>query len=68
MPVSAIRPGDLLFTRPGPNGPEHVAMAIGTAKGTPLAIEAPRTGKPVRIVTQASLGTIIAVQRMVPAS
>ncbi|WP_327255401.1 C40 family peptidase [Streptomyces sp. NBC_01244] len=68
VPASAIRPGDLLFTRPGPSGPEHVAMAIGTAKGTPLAIEAPRTGKPVRIVTQASLGTIIAVQRMVPAS
>ncbi|MCX5303146.1 C40 family peptidase [Streptomyces sp. NBC_00160] len=68
VPASAIRPGDLLFTRPGPSGPEHVAMAIGTAKGTLLAIEAPRTGKPVRIVTQASLGTIIAVQRMVPAS
>ncbi|MCY0928229.1 NlpC/P60 family protein [Streptomyces sp. H27-H1] len=68
VPVSDIKPGDLLFTRPGPNGPEHVAIAVGTAKGTALAIEAPRTGKPVRIVTQASLGEIIAVRRMVPAS
>ncbi|MFE2140372.1 C40 family peptidase [Streptomyces sp. NPDC059456] len=68
VPTSAIRPGDLLFTRPGPSGPEHVAMAIGAAKNTLLAIEAPRTGKPVRIVTQASLGTIIAIQRVVPAS
>ncbi|MER5765641.1 NlpC/P60 family protein [Streptomyces sp. NPDC002082] len=67
IPASAIKPGDLLFTRPGPNGPEHVAMAIGSAKGTVLAIEAPRTGKPVRIVTQASLGDIIAVRRLVPA-
>lgn len=67
VPVSAIRPGDLLFTRPGPNGPEHVAMAIGPLDGTPLAIEAPKTGKPVRIVTQTSIGDIVAVQRVIPA-
>ncbi|WP_424212691.1 NlpC/P60 family protein [Streptomyces sp. BI20] len=43
--ISALAPGDLLFTRPGPAGPEHVGMYIGANQ----VIEAPRTGVQVRI-------------------
>ncbi|MFE3559857.1 NlpC/P60 family protein [Streptomyces sp. NPDC059193] len=43
--VSELRPGDLLFTRPGSRGPEHVGMYIGNGE----VIEAPKTGSPVRI-------------------
>ncbi|MGN9821593.1 C40 family peptidase [Streptomyces sp. SD11] len=41
----ALKPGDLLFSRGSADRPEHVGMYLG--KG--LVIEAPRTGKPVRI-------------------
>lgn len=48
--VSQLRPGDLLFSRSGPSGPEHVGMYIGlNAKGEPEVIDAPKTGLPVRI-------------------
>ncbi|MGP3690769.1 bifunctional lytic transglycosylase/C40 family peptidase [Streptomyces sp. IBSNAI002] len=48
--VSELRPGDLLFTRPGPSGPEHVGMYIGpNAQGEPEVIDAPRTGRAVQI-------------------
>ncbi|WP_240796183.1 C40 family peptidase [Streptomyces sp. RFCAC02] len=40
-----IAPGDLVFSRGTAERPEHVGMAIGAG----LVIEAPRTGKPVRI-------------------
>ncbi|MFE4055234.1 C40 family peptidase [Streptomyces sp. NPDC059096] len=40
-----LRPGDLIFSRGTASRPEHVGLYLG--KG--LAIEAPRTGKPVRI-------------------
>ncbi|MEV7955269.1 NlpC/P60 family protein [Streptomyces sp. NPDC088141] len=41
----ALRPGDLLFTRGTATVPEHVGMYMGAG----LVINAPRTGKPVRI-------------------
>ncbi|MFF3006722.1 C40 family peptidase [Kitasatospora sp. NPDC057940] len=45
--VDALRPGDLLFTRPGPQGPEHVGMFIGQG----LVVHAPKTGDVVKIST-----------------
>ncbi|MFF2657399.1 C40 family peptidase [Kitasatospora sp. NPDC058032] len=45
VPVGEVRPGDLLFTRPGPQGPEHVGMYIGSG----LVVHAPKTGDVVRV-------------------
>ncbi|MEE1797382.1 C40 family peptidase [Streptomyces sp. JV176] len=42
---SRLRPGDLIFSRGTMSRPEHVGLYLGEG----LAIEAPRTGKPVRI-------------------
>jgi cell wall-associated NlpC family hydrolase len=47
VPVSELRPGDLVFTEPGPNGPGHVGMYIGSG----LIINAPHTGAVVDINT-----------------
>ncbi|GCD41847.1 C40 family peptidase [Streptomyces paromomycinus] len=41
----ALKPGDLLFARGSAARPEHVGMYMGAG----LVINAPRTGKPVRI-------------------
>ncbi|GAA2241920.1 transglycosylase TgdA [Streptomyces amakusaensis] len=59
--VSQLAPGDLLFTRPGPSGPEHVGMYIGNNE----VIDAPRTGVQVRI-QPLSIWTpqIIAIRRV----
>lgn len=32
VPVNAIRPGDLVFYRPGSRGPEHVGIYVGNGK------------------------------------
>lgn len=60
-PVSAdkLRPGDLIFSRGSADRPEHVGMAMGAG----LAIEAPRTGKPVRI-SPLQDWTILVVRRV----
>ncbi|RST11512.1 peptidoglycan endopeptidase [Streptomyces sp. WAC05374] len=42
---SHLQPGDLVFSRGTASRPEHVGMYMGEG----LVIEAPRTGKPVRI-------------------
>ncbi|MFJ7997508.1 C40 family peptidase [Streptomyces sp. NPDC096310] len=42
---SQLRPGDLVFSRGTASRPEHVGLYLGVG----LVIEAPRTGKPVRI-------------------
>ncbi|MFI0776198.1 C40 family peptidase [Streptomyces sp. NPDC021212] len=55
----ALKPGDLLFSRGSATRPEHVGMSLG--KG--LVIEAPRTGKPVRI-TQIKDWDILAARRV----
>ncbi|MFF4767423.1 C40 family peptidase [Streptomyces sp. NPDC001255] len=54
-----FKPGDLLFSRGSATAPEHVAMALGAG----LAIEAPRTGRPVRIVPLTSM-TVLAARRV----
>ncbi|OII69628.1 C40 family peptidase [Streptomyces sp. CC77] len=43
--VKALKPGDLILSRGTAARPEHVGMYMGEG----LVIEAPRTGKPVRI-------------------
>ncbi|MEU8687729.1 C40 family peptidase [Streptomyces sp. NPDC048665] len=47
--VSALKPGDLLFTRGTAEVPEHVGMFIGDG----LILQAPRTGDVVKISTLA---------------
>ncbi|MFF0201908.1 C40 family peptidase [Streptomyces sp. NPDC005017] len=56
----ALKPGDLIFSRGSAARPEHVGMYIGSG----LAIEAPRTGKPVRITPLADWD-ILAARRVV---
>ncbi|MET9294362.1 C40 family peptidase [Streptomyces sp. NPDC003077] len=55
-----LRPGDLIFSRGTASRPEHVGMAMGEG----LVIEAPRTGKPVRI-TPLKDWNVLAVRRVV---
>jgi cell wall-associated NlpC family hydrolase len=59
VPLDHVKPGDLLFSRGSATAPEHVAMALGAG----LAIEAPRTGRPVRIVLLTSM-TVLAARRV----
>ncbi|MEV0445822.1 C40 family peptidase [Streptomyces spectabilis] len=54
-----LQPGDLIFSRGSAQRPEHVGMFMG--KG--LVIEAPKTGKPVRI-TPLKDWAILAVRRV----
>lgn len=54
--VKALKPGDLVFSRGSAARPEHVAMYIGEG----LVIEAPRTGKPVRIAPITSMDVLTA--------
>jgi cell wall-associated NlpC family hydrolase len=62
VPVSALEPGDLLFTGGTAAAPEHVGMYIG--KG--LVIHAPHTGDVVRISTLASWkDDVLAARRVV---
>ncbi|MFJ4800839.1 C40 family peptidase [Streptomyces murinus] len=58
--AKALKPGDLLFSRGSAARPEHVGMYIGMG----LVIEAPRTGKPVRI-TPLTDWTVLAARRVV---
>ncbi|MCX5238900.1 C40 family peptidase [Streptomyces prunicolor] len=55
-----LQPGDLIFARGSAARPEHVGMYIGSG----LAIEAPRTGKPVRITPLADWH-ILAARRVI---
>ncbi|CAL9584346.1 hypothetical protein SUDANB106_05110 [Streptomyces sp. enrichment culture] len=55
-----LRPGDLIFSRGTVARPEHVGMYLGQG----LVIEAPRTGKPVRI-TPLTDWTVLTVRRVV---
>ncbi|MFJ9900734.1 C40 family peptidase [Streptomyces sp. NPDC091280] len=60
VPVKALQPGDLIFSRGSAARPEHVGMYIGSG----LAIEAPRTGKPVRITPLADWA-VLAARRVI---
>ncbi|MFF7476805.1 NlpC/P60 family protein [Streptomyces sp. NPDC008092] len=55
-----LEPGDLIFSRGTAARPEHVGMYIGSG----LAIEAPRTGKTVRITALADWD-ILAARRVI---
>ncbi|MFC8708889.1 MULTISPECIES: C40 family peptidase [unclassified Streptomyces] len=57
--LKSLRPGDLIFARGTAVRPEHVGMYIGSG----LVIEAPRTGKPVRI-TPLKDWTVLAARRV----
>ncbi|MFD8351530.1 C40 family peptidase [Streptomyces coelicoflavus] len=57
--VKAMQPGDLIFSRGTAARPEHVGMYLGEG----LVIEAPRTGKPVRI-TPLKDWDVLAVRRV----
>ncbi|WP_181786077.1 C40 family peptidase [Streptomyces phytophilus] len=59
VPRHRLRPGDLIFSRGTAARPEHVGMYMGQG----LVIEAPRTGKPVRITPLADW-TVLAVRRV----
>lgn len=54
-----LQPGDLIFSRGTARRPEHVGMFMGAG----LVIEAPKTGKPVRI-TPLRDWAILAVRRV----
>ncbi|MFI6012505.1 C40 family peptidase [Streptomyces sp. NPDC051243] len=56
---SKLQPGDLIFSRGTAQRPEHVGMFMGQG----LVIEAPKTGKPVRI-TPLKDWAILAVRRV----
>ncbi|MFB7672715.1 C40 family peptidase [Kitasatospora purpeofusca] len=61
--VADLRAGDLLFTEPGGQGPEHVGMYIGSG----LVVHAPHTGDVVRIAGfSAWKSGVIAIRRIVP--
>ncbi|TDD69417.1 C40 family peptidase [Actinomadura rubrisoli] len=45
IPAGQEKPGDLVFFRPGPRGPEHVGIVVDPS--THQMIEAPRTGATV---------------------
>ncbi|MCZ0997584.1 C40 family peptidase [Streptomyces mirabilis] len=55
-----LQPGDLIFSRGSAARPEHVGMYIGSG----FAIEAPRTGKPVRITPLADWD-VLAARRVI---
>lgn len=60
--VSALKPGDLLFTRGTAEVPEHVGMFIGDG----LILQAPRTGDVVKISTLAEWRPdVLAARRVV---
>ncbi|MFD3580899.1 C40 family peptidase [Streptomyces sp. NPDC058683] len=60
VPPAQLKPGDLIFSRGTAARPEHVGMYLGSG----LAIEAPRTGKPVRITALANWD-ILAARRVI---
>ncbi|MFD3944957.1 C40 family peptidase [Streptomyces sp. NPDC058579] len=59
VPANALKPGDLLFIRGTAAVPEHVGMYMGAG----LVINAPKTGRPVRIEKVADW-QILAVRRI----
>lgn len=59
VPPKAMKPGDLIFSRGSAARPEHVGMYLGEG----LVIEAPRTGKSVRI-TPLRDWSVLAVRRV----
>jgi cell wall-associated NlpC family hydrolase len=54
-----LRPGDAVFFRPGPNGPEHVGIYIGNGN----MIEDPHTGAAVRVADFAHRNGYVGARR-----
>lgn len=61
VPTGQVQPGDLLFARGTLTAPEHVAMAIGYG----YVVHAPKPGRVIEVTTQARMGEILAVRRIV---
>lgn len=60
VPMKGLKPGDLVFSEPGPGGPGHVGIYIGHGQ-----IEsAPHTGAVVHISTMAQFGTLMGARRI----
>jgi len=59
VPTKAMRPGDLVFFRPGANGPGHVGIFIGNGK----FLQAPQTGDVVKVSDLSSRSDLIGVRR-----
>ena len=60
VPLKALQPGDLIFSRGSASRPEHVGLYLGQG----LAIEAPRTGRPV-LISPLKDWTVLAARRVV---
>lgn len=60
MPISDLRPGDMVFYRNGGAPIHHVAMFIGNGK----MIETPYTGANVRVVRLRTRGLLPQATRM----
>jgi cell wall-associated NlpC family hydrolase len=58
--ISQAAPGDLVFSRAGVRGPEHVMLYLGDNQ----VIEAPRMGKTVQ-VRQLKSGEVVAIRRVI---
>lgn len=61
VPTTALRPGDLVFTRGTAARPEHVAMVVGHG----LVVQAPGTGQVVQVSEIAGHGKLLAARRIV---
>lgn len=60
VPIHGLRPGDLVFSEPGPGGPGHVGIYIGNGR-----IESsPHTGATVHISTMAQFGSLMGARRI----
>ena len=59
VPLNAMRAGDLVFFRPGANGPGHVGIFIGNGK----FLQAPQTGDVVKVSDLSSRSDLVGVRR-----
>lgn len=58
VPLNQLKPGDAVFSEPGPNGPGHVSIYIGNGH----VVEDPHTGSSVHISTLAGR-TLVGARR-----
>lgn len=61
VPTTALRPGDLVFTRGAAARPEHVAMVIGHG----LLVQAPGSGRVIEASEVEGHGELLAARRLV---
>ena len=58
--IAHLRPGDLVFTEPGPSGPGHVGVYLGHGQ----VESAPHTGAVVHITSLTGFGTLVGARRI----